>query len=118
MGISISHCSDLHAIVFIWSETLVGKRPICYLTYSSSSASLLCWILRSSHSPMNSELQHLRFLPNFSLLKRLLTCLRKSLSNSSERKVVTDFQIHRKQPSSCRQLQGLHTVWTSACMSL
>lgn len=59
-------------------KALTRERPICYLTYSSSSASLLCWILRSSHSPMNSELQHLRFLPNSSLLKRLLTCLWKA----------------------------------------
>ena len=63
-----------------------------------------------SHYPMNSELQHLRFLPNSSLLKRLLTCLWKSLSNSSARKVSTDLQIHRKQPNSCRQLQKIHIV--------
>lgn len=51
-------------------------------------------------------------------VQRVLTCLWKSLSNSSARKVATDFQIHRKQPSYCRQLQKIHTVWTSACMSL
>ena len=45
-GVSILHYSGLHTIVFIWSKPLLGKRPICYLTYTSSSASLLCWILR------------------------------------------------------------------------
>ena len=117
-GVSISHYSNLRTIVFIWSKPLPWKRPICYLIYSSSSASLLYWILRRSHSPMNSELQHLRFLPNSYLLKRLLTCLGKSLSNSSARKVATDFHIHRKQPSSYRQLQKIHIAWTSANMSL
>ena len=117
-GVSISHCSDLHAIAFIWSKPLQGKRPTCSLIYSSSSANLPCWMQRSSHSPMSSELQHLRFLPNSSLLKRFLTCLWKSLFNSSARKAAIDLQILRKQPISCRQLQEIPIVWISVCMSL